>query len=252
MLEKIKVELLEMYEKNLKEGSRKLIEVPDKKEIEVGQIRELWMIPPERFLVLEKVDDNLYLVVPMTSYIQLLPENTPLYANRYSDDYITILGVVPVWDYVKGEIIRKYSKVIGRVRETELPKIKDYIERRDKNYSWEVKRFIRLNSKIWSSINMYSILSHVDERERADKQVIYLENKEVIDDNGLTFLRTENAYIVISKDVIRIYLQIELVGKHARIKIDDKVVYSGEIESARIELVGSYTGKEKVEVELVD
>lgn len=165
---KIKAELLSMYEKNLKEGSIKLIEVPEPyEEIQTGQIRELWMIPPERFLVLEKVDDNLYITVPMTSYIQLLPEDAPLYANKYTDDFITTLGVVPVWDYVRGEIIRKYSKVIGRIRETELSKIKSYIEKGN-NYPWEVRRFIKLNSKIWSSLNMYSILSDVDEIENSE------------------------------------------------------------------------------------
>lgn len=178
---KIKAELLSMYEKNLKEGSMKLIEVPEPyDEIEIGQIRELWMIPPERFLVLEKVDDNLHITVPMTSYIQLLPEDTPLYANRYSDGFITTLGVVPVWDYVRDEIIRRYSKVIGRIRETELSKIKSYMEKSNRNYPWEIKRFIRLNSKIWSLINMYSLLSNVDEIESSedDKHVIYLEDKE--------------------------------------------------------------------------
>lgn len=254
MLEKIKVELLEMYEKNLKEGSRRLIEVPEPTDIEIGQIREIWMIPPERFLVLEKVNDNLYLTVPLTSYIQLLPEDAPLYCNRYSDDYKILLGVVPVWDYVKADIIKRYSKVIGRVRETEIQKIKSYIEKKDRNYPWEVKRFIRLNSKVWSMINMHSILSHVDEIENSeeDKQVIYLEEKEVKDDAGIFYQKTENAYVVISKDIIRIYTQIESVGKHVRIKINGKVVYSGEVESARIEIIGSFIGNEKVEVEIID
>jgi len=227
-LARFKVELLEMYEKNLKEGCMKLVEVPEneKREIEVGQIRELWM-PMERFLVLERVDDNLYLTVPLTSYVQLLPEDAPLYCNRYSDNYKILLGVVPVWDYVKGDIIKRYSKVIGRIRETEIPKIKSYIEKKDRNYPWEVKRFIKLNSKVWSMINMYSILSHVDEIENSeDKQVIYIENKEVIDDTGIAYLKTENAYIVISKDVIRIYTQTTVGLKHGRIKINGDVVYS--------------------------
>lgn len=42
----LELELLEIYEKNLKEGSDKLVEVQHKKPPKCGQIRELWSVLP--------------------------------------------------------------------------------------------------------------------------------------------------------------------------------------------------------------
>ncbi len=106
----LELELLEIYEKNLKEGSDELLEVPHKKEPKVGQIRELWSVPVERFVILQEVQEGLYKTVPLTSYLQVLPNSTPIYELRSRG---LKLGVVPVWDYLRRELIENYSQVIG-------------------------------------------------------------------------------------------------------------------------------------------
>lgn len=158
------VELLEMYEKNLKEGSCRLVEVPQeqRKPVQVGQIRELWTIPQERFLVLRE-ESGLYRTAPLTSYLQLLPQNAPLYELRRHG---LVLGVVPIWDYLKEEIIVNHSKVIGKVSEEEVARIKEYLKQDTDKLPWHTKRFMRLNSRRWAYISLASMLMHAEEVER--------------------------------------------------------------------------------------
>lgn len=157
----IELELLEAYEKNLKEGTDKLIEVKDKKAPQPGQIREIWSVPVERFLIVEEVNQGLYLTVPMTSYLQLLPYSSPVYELKSLG---LKLGVLPVWDYLRQELIVNYSQVIGKVNPQEIERIREYLNQ-EKELKWHTKRFIRLNSKRWAKWTMYSLLAQAEEEE---------------------------------------------------------------------------------------
>jgi len=239
----IELELLEIYEKNLKND--KLVEVPQKQrvQIQIGQIRELWSVPVERFLILEEVNQGLYLTVPMTSYLQLLPNNSPAYKIKNKG---LVLGVVPTWDYLRQELIERYSQVIGRVSEEELQKIKDYINK-TKNLPWHTKRFIKLNSKRWAKWTMYSLLAQAELAEQEDKQVVKLP-PEI--ENALPkgknhedkYIKGQNFFAVLKKDVLRVYLPVEMVGERIEITIDGLTVFEGQVECPRIDIEGNFEG----------
>ncbi|MFN3263274.1 MAG: hypothetical protein ACK42C_00050 [Aquificaceae bacterium] len=151
----LELEFLENYEKSLKEGTSRLFEVPSKEPVETGQIRELWCVPVERFLILSEDTTGLYITVPLTSYIQLLPRDTLFFELKGQG---LLLGVVPVWDYLRQEVIENYSKVIGKVSEDDLKKVKELLKTGFKDKRWAVKRFLRLNSKRWVALTMGSLL----------------------------------------------------------------------------------------------
>ncbi|MEM0504061.1 MAG: hypothetical protein QXT58_05060 [Archaeoglobaceae archaeon] len=157
------VELLELYEKNLKEGRPIPTVVPEylRKPVAVGQIRELWTVPVERFVILDKTSEGLYLTVPMTSYLQLLPHNSPVYEIKSRG---LRLGVVPVWDYLRQELIENYSQVIGKASPQEIERIRECLKQ-EKQLSWHTRRFIRLNSKLWANLTLFSMLSYAEEQE---------------------------------------------------------------------------------------
>ncbi|MCX8000829.1 MAG: hypothetical protein N3A69_18130, partial [Leptospiraceae bacterium] len=64
----MKVELLKAYEVSIKEGTHVPARVQRSTPPQVGQVREVWSVPVERFVITEKVSDGLYKTVPLTSY----------------------------------------------------------------------------------------------------------------------------------------------------------------------------------------
>jgi len=234
----IEVELLEVYEKNLKEGTDQLLEVSKKSPVQVGQIREMWSVPMERFLVLDKVQEGLYLTVPLTSYLQLLPNTAPTYNLKRHG---LVLRVVPVWDYLREEIILNYSQVIGKVSPQEIERIKEYLKQ-EKELQWHTRRFTRLNSKRWAKWTMYSLLTHAEEQEE-ERQVVKLQKSLPREEKHEDlYIKGQNFFAVIEKDVLRVYLPVEFVGEKVKIAIGDIVVFEGEVECPRIEIEGNLEG----------
>ncbi|MCX8000627.1 MAG: hypothetical protein N3A69_17035, partial [Leptospiraceae bacterium] len=126
----------------------------------VGQVREMWTIPLERFLVLEEVGDGLYKTVPLTSYVLLLPSSAPVYRLQ---SYGLRLGAVPTWDYLRVEFIEKYTTSIGRISPQELERVKIYVKTTDSDsLKYATRKFISLNSKVWAKWTMASLLHHAD------------------------------------------------------------------------------------------
>ncbi|QID32734.1 hypothetical protein [Pampinifervens florentissimum] len=243
----LELELLEIYEKNLKEGSDKLVEVQHKKPPKCGQIRELWSVPVERFLILEETGEGLYLTVPMTSYLQLLPNNAPMYEIKGRG---LRLGVVPVWDYLRQELITTYSQVIGVISQDQLERIKNFL-RESQSIPWHTRRFIKLNSKRWAKWTMYSLLAQAELAEREEAQVIRLspDTEKALEEIRTYALAADNRYfkvgnffVVLEEGLLRLYLPIEFVGKVVRVLLGSVVVFEGEVESPRLEILGNFFG----------
>ncbi|WP_171261032.1 hypothetical protein, partial [Acinetobacter baumannii] len=169
-----------------------LLEVPHKKEPKVGQIRELWSVPVERFVILQEVQEGLYKTVPLTSYLQVLPNSTPIYELRSRG---LKLGVVPVWDYLRRELIENYSQVIGKLPEEELSKIEEYLSR-EKELKFATRRYIKLNSKRWAKWTMYSLLAQAELAEREEAQVIRLspDTEKALEEIRTYALAADNRY----------------------------------------------------------
>lgn len=145
------MDFLRLYEKSLEEGRLVPVKV-DGEPVKVGQVRELATIPGERFLVLEEVEPELYLTVPMSSYLPLLnfEPYPPVFVFRgYSSRYALTLACVPVWDYLRKELIEGYSQKIGYLGEESLKRVKEWLEEvKGIDLPWYVRKFIRLNSMV--------------------------------------------------------------------------------------------------------
>lgn len=245
----LRVELLELYEQSLKEGTDRLFEVDRKVDVRVGQIREIWCLPPERFVVVEEVQEGLYLTVPLTSYLQLLPQDAPLYELRRTG---LRLGVVPVWDYMRKELIERYSTVLGKVHQPELEKIKEYaFSKANEKLDYISRRFVKLNSKRWAIWNMYSLLAQAEIEESSQAQVVRLtpEVEKELERYRAYALAAENRYFrgsnffaVLKDNLLRLYLPVEFVGKKIQVKVGEVVLFEGELEDVRLEMEGDFSG----------
>ncbi|MEJ5339863.1 MAG: hypothetical protein ACK42C_06990 [Aquificaceae bacterium] len=243
----LEIELLQTYEKSLKEGTDRLFQVPEKREPQVGQIREMWSLPVERFLVLEEAGEGLFLTVPLTSYLQLLPESAPVYELR---SHGLRLGVVPVWDYLRKELIENCSQVLGRVSPEELLRVKSYVLE-TKNLKYATRKFIKLNSRRWAKWTMHSLLAQAEKAEREEGQFIRLtpDVERELSSYRTYALAAENRYFrgeryisVLKERVLRLYLPVEMVGRLIRVLVGSVVIYEGELESVRLDIEGDFSG----------
>lgn len=243
----IRIELLKAYEVSIKEGTHVPARVQESTPPQVGQIREVWSVPVERFVIVEEAGEGLYFTVPLTSYLQLLPPNAPLYELSSAG---LRLGALPLWDYLRAEFIEKYTNPIGRISSKELERIRRYVNSTDRScLDYVVRRFIRLNSKRWARWTMYSLISHADEVD--EQSVTIVELTQDIQSKLSTYkthaLAAENRYFkgknffgVRTEEGLRLYLPSELIGRKVRIAVGDAVLFEGELQDTRIEFAGDF------------
>ncbi|MDW7973340.1 MAG: hypothetical protein RMI01_09100 [Thermodesulfovibrio sp.] len=239
------LDLLKAYEVSIKEGTHVPARVQRSIPPQVGQVREVWSVPVERFVIVSEVGDGLYKTVPLTSYLQLLPRNAPLYELLSAG---LRLGALPLWDYLRAEFIEEYTNPIGRISPQELEKIKKYVNSTDRgSLDYVVKRFIRLNSKRWARWTMYSLLSHEDEVD--EQSVTIIELTQDIQSKLSTYkthaladkyFKGKNFFGVRTEEGLRLYLPSELIGRKVRIAVGDAVLFEGELQDIRIEFVGDF------------
>lgn len=245
----LKAELLKIYEDSLKEGRHTPAKVHKEIKPIVGQIREVWSVPVERFLVLSYPEEGLYLTAPMTAYLPLVPEGSPIYELRSLG---LRLAVLPAWDYLREEFIKNYTSPIGRVPEEEVKRIEEWVKgSQDSPMDYAVRRFIKLNSKRWARWTMASLLFHADLAEEGGFRTIRLDAKtERSLDPYRTFalaaenryFRGENFFAVLIENGLRLYLPVELLGKSIRIMVGEVVIFEGKLEETALELEGSFSG----------
>lgn len=168
----MRFELLKTYEESLKEGTHVPALVPEAKRRKpvVGEVREVWSVPVERFLIIRPLDNGLYLTAPMSAYLLLLPPDSPFYRLTASG---LRLGVVPTWDYLREEFIEKHSSPIGKIPMGDLQRIEHWIKswREDgKGVDYGVRKFISLNARYWAKWTMASLLHHADLAEEEEEE----------------------------------------------------------------------------------
>jgi len=151
-----------LYENFVKSLGKELVEVKEeeRKPSKEGQVRLFFLTPPEYALVLKKEED-LNVVVPLTSYLQLAITNLypPLVQWRGLN-----LVPLPFWVYVNEELVQKYSVPVFYVRDKEgLERIRDYVKNaRTKGIGKWREKFIRKSFERWQDINLSSILYKVE------------------------------------------------------------------------------------------
>ncbi len=220
------------YEESLGE---ELIEVKEeeRKPSQVGQVRLFFMTPPEFILVLKKEDD-LNIVVPLTSYLQLaITDRYPPLVKwkRYN------LVPLPFWVYANEKLIMKYSVPVFKIRE--LDKIRDYVKnaRTTGIGEWREK-FIKKTAERFKDLSLSSLIYEVVREEEAKGGIVIefpTALKEKIEGRTelaraaqpTSYLKGENWLGVVEEGRLILRLPVDYVGKKVLITLGDEVIYEG-------------------------
>ncbi|SNZ13639.1 hypothetical protein [Hydrogenobacter hydrogenophilus] len=237
--------LLKLYEDTIKDGDHTPVPL-EPEPVQVGQVRAFSMIPEERFLVLEELDNDLFLVVPVSSYLQLLTTDPlpPLYEWRGLR-----LALAPIWYHIRKEIIENYSRKLFIIKD--LTSAKNYIKSvQRQNLPWYTKKFLHLNAKRWANLVLVSLLKDVWERE----EELYIQRVQGDTSKLLTplalaahskYKRGENYFAVFEEDRLRLYLPVDYLGKRISVRIKDELIFEGTLESVILEIMGDFRGFEE-------
>ncbi len=220
------------YEESLGE---ELVEVKEeeRKPSEVGQVRLFFMTPPEFVLVIKK-DDNLNVIVPLTSYLQLAitDKYPPLIKWRGYN-----LVPLPFWVYANEKLLEKYSVPVFKIKDVEV--IKNYVKTaKTKGIGEWREKFIKKTAERFKDLSLSSVIYEVVREEEAKGGVVIkfpTDLKREIESRTelaraaqpASYLRGENWLGVVEEGNLILYLPKDYVGKKVSISIKDKVIYEG-------------------------
>jgi len=226
-----------LYRNYLSSLGDELVEVKEeeRKPSEAGQVRLFFMTPPEFVLVIKKEED-LSLIVPLTSYIQLaITDRYPPVVrwNGYN------LVPLPFWVYANDKLLEKYSVPVFKLRE--LDQIREYVKTaRTKGIGEWREKFIRKTAERFQDLNLSSLLYEVirEEDEGTHQKVIKLPESivrrlESREDLRLaaepkSALRGENWTGVVEGGRLTLYLPKGYAGKRIKITLGQETLYEGE------------------------
>ncbi|EDP75983.1 hypothetical protein [Hydrogenivirga sp. 128-5-R1-1] len=220
------------YEESLGE---ELVEVKEeeRKPPEVGQVRLFFMTPPEFVLVINK-KDNLNVIVPLTSYLQLAitDKYPPLVKWRGYN-----LVPLPFWVYANEKLLEKYSVPVFKIKE--LDKIRDYVKtaRTAGIGEWREK-FIKKTAERFKDLSLSSLIYEVVRGEEAKPGIVIpfpTALKERIESRTelaraaqpTSYLKGENWIGVVEEGRLILHLPKDYAGKKVVITLGDEVIYEG-------------------------
>ncbi|ADC88641.1 hypothetical protein Thal_0003 [Thermocrinis albus DSM 14484] len=238
----IKKKLLNRF---LRSIGDEVLEVPEESRIsgKEGQIRLFLIDPPEYVLVLKR-DLDLNIIVPLTPYFELLPEEAPILVLEgpapdhpffRGDKARLVLKPLPFWVHVHEKILTRYSTLINMhiVNEEVVGEIKEYIKLDIKSIKDKyVRKFVEKNLERWQDINWSSILYNVIKGEEEEEiSEIVVQAPEVFKEGSyalaadISALRGDNWLGVKEENKLVIYP----ARKSAKIKVvyKDTIIYEG-------------------------
>ncbi|MGC8852490.1 MAG: hypothetical protein ACP5P0_02675, partial [Hydrogenobacter sp.] len=133
----------------------------------------------------------------------------------------------------------------------DLTSAKNYIKNiQRQNLPWYTRKFLYLNAKRWANLVLASLLKDVEERE----EEIYIQRVQG-DTSKLStplalaahskYRKGENYFAVFEEDRLRLYLPVEYLGKTISVRIQDKPIFEGTLESVVLEIMGNFRGFEE-------
>jgi hypothetical protein len=138
-----------------------------KKEAQVppafGQIRVLFWMPEEYFLIYHVEDSGLVHVVPMTSWVRL--STVPL--RVVVDERGTELKPLPFHAYLREELVLNHSYPLTTATEAVVKAVLRAVDRSPTWSAWRpVREFLRLVWKRWEGLTLGSLFYTHDLREK--------------------------------------------------------------------------------------
>jgi len=157
-----------LYENFLKSLGNEWIEVKEeeRKAGEIGQARLFFMTPPEYAVIIKKEED-LNVIVPLTSYIPLaITDRLPPVVKWRKYNLVPL----PFFVYVNEKLLQKYSIPMFYIRdENGLNMVKEYVKNaKVKGIGKWREKFIRKNWERWKDLNLSSIIYEIVKEEVAE------------------------------------------------------------------------------------
>jgi len=226
-----------LYNSYIEELGEGLMEVAERKPAKIGQVRLFLSEPPEWILIAEDLGRDLFIAIPLTSYIQLA------ITDRYPP-VIRWRGInlvpLPFWIYINKDILEKFSEPAFNIKN--LEKIKDYVKKaRTKGIGKWREKFIKTVAERFKYINTLSVLKDVEEAEREElihkiirieltAQVLkwlapYAEQRYAAKQKQA--LRGKNWLGIVEEGKLLIYVPKDFVGREIKVSIKGEEIYRG-------------------------
>lgn len=264
--------ILEDYRKIVKDREEKVpTRVPEelREEVKVGQVRELLFLTPERCIITEEIEPDLFVVVPLTPHIRLCPKSgLALVVKRKTDGKEFVWGVLPSYAYLRREVLENYSVVLDEVGNEDLKKIVAFVVDFDrKTLPAYKKRFLKLLMSRYADLMWASFIKHVGV-EKQEVGVVYklpdfVVSKILSEQVALApaaqskaVLEGKNWLGFVEEGKLVLYLPEDYEGKEVRIKYEQEVLFEGTLETPKLVIenlpkLNSYDFlEEKLNVEL--
>uniref|UniRef100_A0A7V4JQU1 Uncharacterized protein n=1 Tax=Thermodesulfobacterium geofontis TaxID=1295609 RepID=A0A7V4JQU1_9BACT len=244
----IKEEFLS-YKKCLKK-EEKILMVEKPKPPKTKDLRELQLFPPLYVVLVDKFsyyNEFLYKAAILTEEIELgwLTPDAPILKLDFTK---TVLVGLPFWVYLEENFLYKYSRRLGSLKENELFKLVEYVEKTKIPETLQGE-YIRLVMKRLASYNTASLLEYLEKFETMESfpEIIQLpllisesleeykiqkaaSSKNVF--KGKNFL----AIIEMLPEYARliVYLPQEYIGKTISVWIKRQKVFEGELRQDKL------------------
>ncbi len=227
-----------LYENYIKRRGKTLLEAQNQTEPRVGEVRLFLIDPPEWILITGQESEDLYTVVPLTTYVQLaITDKKPPVVSWKKFNLVPL----PFWVYARREILKKYSKPVFRINDKGIVKIKEYVKNaRTKGIGKWREKFIKAVYKRFEDLNLSSIAYTLMEEEEEREIVVQFPTllaRELTERQELrmaaqpqNYLRGKNWLGVVEGKNLILYLPEELIDKKIRITLKGKLVYEGKGE----------------------
>lgn len=252
MPKKIKDLLKKEFMEYLSLLSKEEIPVPSMltKVVATGDLRRLGVFPPIYTLVVDELsfyNEKLFKCVILTEEVPLgwLGDKTPIIKL---ERFKTLLVVLPFWAYFLEDFLYQFSEKLGSVSQENLSKAVEYAERKIIPETVQGE-YIKTIMKRLSPFNTYSLLQFLDQLEAYEEtpQVIKVSSQvgEALEEYAFqkaaaekNVFKGKNFLAIVEKlkthARLIIYLPQEYLGKKAVIKLKDKVIFEGELQSDRL------------------
>ena len=133
----------------------------------LGEIREIGAVLPLYVLVTEETYLNIFKCIPLTELGVFVPfENVPVF---YLKDKSLI--TLPFWIYLSKEILIKFSRTIAKTDKKSISRCLEFVSNIKIPEKGIFAEYINFEMERLRDLNTYSMLSFVEETERALVQI---------------------------------------------------------------------------------
>lgn len=225
-----------LYKLYVKSSGKQIHEIDEKKRVpsEEGQVRLFFMTPPE-FILVAKKEQDLNIIIPLTSYLQLAITNIYPPIIKWKGFK---LAPLPIWFYINEKLIQKYSTPVFKLNN--LEKIYEYVKNaRIKGIGTWREKFINKVAERYKDLNLSSLIYEIMKAEEERKALVIefpatlkrrFESREelLLAAQPQNYLKGRNWLGVVENGVLFLYLPEEYSGKRIRISLGEELIYEGE------------------------